>query len=398
MATLIKLEEPRRLLADPQGFALWELGFRPFYLLASSFSALSIALWALQFSGVLGHTYLSGPIWHAHEMLFGFALAVVVGFLLTAGRNWSGQPTPTGRPLMALAALWILGRVLVLTPFGWAAALANAAFPLAAAFALGRSLIKGGSRRNYVFIALLVAMSIAEAVIHLSQLGVAPTLGWIGVQAGLDVLLFIISVMTGRVMPMFTNNGVPGAQAQSKAWVNALASGAVLLLLAADLAQANGAVVVAAAVLGTAAQLFRCMLWKPWRTWRQPIVWVLHVACLWIPLHLALRAAAQVGWVPASLATHALTVGAAGGLIVGMMTRTARGHTARALRADRWDVAIYALVLIAAPVRVLLPWFAPSLTLHAVACAALLWSAGFGLYAVRYWPVLARPRLDGRPG
>ena len=106
---------------------------------------------------------------------------------------------------------------------------------------------------------------------------------------------------------------------------------------------------------------------------------MLHVACLWIPFHLALRAAAQLGTVPASLATHALTVGAAGGLIVAMMTRTARGHTARPLKADRWDVAIYAFVLMSAPVRVLLPWIAPSMTLHAVLCAALLWSAGFGL-------------------
>ena len=127
-------------------------------------------------------------------------------------------------------------------------------------------------------------------------------------------------------------------------------------------------------------------------------MWVLHVACLWIPIHLALRAAAQAGWVTPSLATHALTVGAMGGLIVGMMTRTARGHTARPLRADRWDIAIYSLVLAAAPVRVLLPWLLPSTTLHAVVCAALLWSAGFGMYAARYWQVLIRPRLDGRPG
>ena len=398
MATFIKLEEPRRHVANPRGFALWELGFRPFYLLASIFAALSIALWALQFAGVLGHGYLSGPIWHAHEMLFGFALAVVVGFLLTAGRNWSGQPTPTGLPLMALAALWIAGRILVLTPFGWAAALTNAAFPLVAALALGRSLIKGASRRNYFFIGLLVAMSAAEMAIHLSQLGIAPAIGWIGVQAGLDVLLFIISVMTGRVMPMFTNNGVPGANAVSRYWVDRAASGAILLLLAADLGEPNTPWIIAPALLGAAAQLLRCLLWKPWKTWRHPIVWVLHIACLWIPLHLALRAGAQVGWVPASLATHALTVGAAGGLIIAMMTRTARGHTARPLQADRWDVAIYALVLASAPARVLLPWFAPSLTLHAVLCAALLWSAGFGLYAVRYWPVLTRPRLDGRPG
>jgi uncharacterized protein involved in response to NO len=156
--------------------------------------------------------------------------------------------------------------------------------------------------------------------------------------------------------------------------------------------------IIVVAAFGAAAQLLRCLLWKPWKTWRHPIVWVLHVACLWIPFHLGLRAGAQVGWVPASLATHALTVGAAGGLIIAMMTRTARGHTARSLKADRWDVAIYALVLISAPVRVLLPWVAPSMTLHAVLCAAVLWSAGFGLYAARYWPVLTRPRLDGRPG
>jgi uncharacterized protein involved in response to NO len=215
---------------------------------------------------------------------------------------------------------------------------------------------------------------------------------------GLDVLLFIISVMTGRVMPMFTNNGVPGANAVSRPWVNALASGSVLLILLADLAQANATAVVAIALAGAGAQLLRCVLWKPWKTLRHPIVWILHAACLWIPAHLALRAVASGGGIPPSLATHALTVGVVGALIVGMMTRTARGHTGRMLRADRWDVAIYALVLAAAPVRVLLPWLAPSLSLHAILCAALLWSAGFGLYAVRYWPVLTRPRLDGRPG
>ncbi|MEP6504888.1 MAG: NnrS family protein [Betaproteobacteria bacterium] len=397
-AAVIRLDEPKPADATPSRFALWELGFRPFYLLASAFAALSIALWALQFSGVLGRTYLSGPIWHAHEMLFGFALAVVVGFLLTAGRNWSGRPTPSGLPLMALAALWLAGRILVLTPFGWAAAIVNAAFPLAAAFALGRALVQGGSRRNYVFVGLLVLMSAASVAVHLSQLGVAPAIGWVGVQVGLDALLLVISVLTGRVLPMFTNNGVAGARAIARPAVDAVASGSVLLLLFADLVRVDAAAVAVVAGLGAAAHLLRCALWKPWKTLRQPIVWVLHVACLWIPVHLALRALAQMGWMPASLATHALTVGVVGGLVAGMMTRTARGHTARPLRADRRDIAIYALVLAAAPVRVLLPWLAPSLTLHAVLCSALLWSAGFGLYAVSYWPVLTRSRLDGRPG
>ena len=125
---------------------------------------------------------------------------------------------------------------------------------------------------------------------------------------------------------------------------------------------------------------------------------MLHAAYLWIPLHLLLRAGAALGWNSASLATHALVTGAAGDLIIGMMTRTARGHTARPLRADRVDTACYALVLGAAVVRVLPPLLSPATTTSAVLASALLWSAGFGLYAWRYAPILVRPRLDGRPG
>jgi uncharacterized protein involved in response to NO len=125
---------------------------------------------------------------------------------------------------------------------------------------------------------------------------------------------------------------------------------------------------------------------------------VLHAAYLWIPVHLGLRAAAALGWAPSSAAAHALTVGAAGGLIIGMMTRTARGHTARPLRADRADTACYGLVFGAAVVRVAVPLALPQWTVGAVLLSAALWSAGFALFALRYAPVLTRPRLDGRPG
>jgi uncharacterized protein involved in response to NO len=152
------------------------------------------------------------------------------------------------------------------------------------------------------------------------------------------------------------------------------------------------------ATVGALAQLARWMLWQPWKTLRVPVVWVLHVAYLWIPVHLALRALAALGWLAPTVAIHALTVGAIGGMIIGMMTRTARGHTGRPLQVDGWEVACYVMVLLAALVRVFLPLLAPALTLHAVLCSAALWSAAFGLYAVRYWPVLTRPRLDGRPG
>ena len=396
MNTFLHLDEPER--RAPRGFALWELGFRPFYLLASSFAALSILLWGLQFTGRLRAPYLDGPLWHAHEMLFGFTLAVIVGFLFTAGRNWTGLPTPTGGKLAALAALWVAARVLVLTPWGWASALANAAFPLAAAIALAVPFWRAGNQRNYFFVGLLVMLAAATLVVHLDAMKVLALPAWAGIQVALDVMLFILCVMGGRVIPMFTNNGVPGANAQRHPMVERVALASVLVLLAADLLRLPAALVGVVAAVAAITHLARCCLWKPWRTTRTPLVWVLHLAYLWIPLHLALRAAAAGGWVTSSVAVHALTVGAIGGLVIGMMTRTARGHTGRPLRADGFEVACYVLVALAAVVRVFLPLVAPAMLLEAVLGSAVLWSAGFALYAIRYWNVLTRPRVDGRPG
>ena len=398
MATFIPIDEPRRPVAEPAGFALWQLGFRPFYLLASVFAALSIALWAAQFAGWLGRPYLSGPLWHAHEMLFGFTLAVVVGFLFTAGRNWSNRPTPTGVPLAALAALWLAGRVLVLTPFGWTAAIVDSAFPFAAAIALAIPFWAARNRRNYFFVGVLALMGAADLLIHLSQLGVLDLPAFLGVRFALDAVLFIMAVMGGRVIPMFTNNGVPGAAAVRHVLVDKAALATVLVLMAADLMGVHGMTLAAIALVCACAHGVRWALWKPWKTRRAPMVWVLHAAYAWIPVHLALRAASELGWVAGSAATHALTAGAIGGLVIGMMTRTSRGHTGRPLVADRFDVACYALVLLAAVVRVAAPLAVPAWTVHSVVCSAALWSAGFALFALRYGPMLVRPRLDGKPG
>lgn len=397
MSAFLQIEEPpaRR---PPSGFALWQLGFRPFYLLASAFAAVSILLWSLQFAGWLPGAYLPGPLWHAHEMVFGFTLAVIVGFLLTAGANWSGRPTPKGWRLAALALLWLAARVLVLTPFAWAAALANAAFPIAAAIALAIPFWKARNQRNYFFVALLAAMGLASFAVHLAQMQVLALPAWAGIQLALDIVLFILCVMGGRVIPMFTNNGVPGTAARRAPWVEKASLGGVLALLAADLLRLPAGVVATVAVFAGAANLARWWLWQPWRTLRAPLVWVLHLAYLWIPVHLVLRGAAALGGVATSAATHALTAGAVGGLIIGMITRTARGHTGRPLRADRFDVTAYVLVALAAFVRVLVPLAQPAWTLQAVWISGLLWSAGFALYFAVYAGRLARPRIDGRPG
>lgn len=390
--------EPPDLRQRPRGAALWQLGFRPFYALASVFAAVSIASWSAQFAGWLDRPYLAGPLWHAHEMVFGFALAVIVGFLFTAGRNWSNEPTPTGARLALLALLWLAGRVLVVTPFGIAAAVVGPMFPLASAAALAVPLWKGGNQRNYFFVAVLLAMATADLAFHLSRLGVLQVEPGLAVRVALDVVLLVMAVMAGRVIPMFTNNGVAGAGAVSVAWLDKAALGLLAILAVTDAAEMQAGAIVVLTAGAALAHAARWLLWRPWRTLRAPLVWSLHVAYAWIPVHLAMRSAVALGWPAASAATHALTVGAIGGLTVAMMTRTSLGHTGRRLLAQHWEALVYLLVAAAAIVRVVVPIASPRSTLAAIVVSAGLWSAAFLLFAVTYGPMLVRSRIDGKPG
>ena len=391
---MLSIEEP-----SPRGFALWSLGFRPFYLLASAFAAISIALWALEYAGWLPAGYLEAPSRHGHEMLFGFALAAVAGFLFTAVRNWTGQPTPTGGQLAAIALLWVAARVAMIAGSPIAAGILNAAFPVAVAIGIAIPLARSGNRRNYFFVPLLAAAGLAALAVHLAAIGVLP---WearaVSLSLGLDIVMFIIAVVAGRVVPMFTNNAIPGAGAARIPWVEKASLAGVLAVLAVDLVEAPPALLVPVALVAAIANAARLALWHPLRTVRTPLVWVLHAAYAWIPIHLALRACAALGMVAPQFAIHALTIGAIGGMTIGMMTRTARGHTGRPLVADRWEVACYVLVQLAAIVRVFggLAWTGGYLA--TVLVSALFWSLAYGIYAVRYWPILSRPRIDGRPG
>ena len=395
-AVFLKIEEPRAKAV--RGWALWALGFRPFYLLAALQAALVVPLWALEFSGLLPAPALGSSVRHAHEMVFGYSLAVIVGFLFTAGRSWSGQPTPTARPLMALAALWLLARVLVLTPWAWASLAANVALPWLGAWGLWRALRAGNNRRNHFFVGLLAAMGVASGVVHLNQMGLLQLPGGFGLPLALDIVLFMIAVMAGRVVPMFSNNGVPGLKARRDDRTEKAALGSVLLLLAIDALGLGGWPLALACALALAAHGRRWWLWQPWGTLRKPLVWVLHTAYFWLLIHLVLRAGAALGWLPVGPATHALTVGVIGTITLGMITRTALGHTGRPLRASAVETSAYLAMLLAAAVRVFVPLLLPQALLASVQVSALLWSLAFALYLWRYTPMLLRARLDGQPG
>ncbi len=396
---------PQRSSAAPpatpalQGLPLLRLGFRPFYLGAALLACVSVPLWIAAFLGVVQLQLAIPPLlWHAHEMLFGFAVGVIVGFLLTAVKAWTGLPTPRGATLGALALLWLAARLAAfVAPYWMYAALDMLLLPVVA-LALLRVLVQARNKRNIPLISLLLAMAVANGVFHLSAMGVLQVPATSALYAELALVLMVISVIAGRVVPMFTKNVTPGLAMNipRRFELSLLAVTAVALLL--WVCSAPAALVAAASAAAAVMHAVRLALWKPWVTLRRPILWILHASYAWMPVGFALLAAAQLGWLPTSLAVHALAVGVVGGLIIGMLTRTARGHTGRPLQASRAEVLAYALVMAAAVLRVLVPAVHPQWYAGALHGAACLWAAAFAIYVVIYTPWLMRTRLDGKDG
>ncbi len=375
------------------------LGFRPFYLLAASFAALSVPLWvAIAFGLIVLNPALPASLWHAHEMIFGFALAVITGFLFTAGRNWTGRQTPRGATLAAMAALWVAARVLNLTGPLLAAMVADLLFMTAVLVAMGRVLIGARNRRNYFVLLVLGALWLASALAHLALAGFLPVAPIKAIHAGVFIVAMLVSVIGGRVVPSFTANTLPGLRQWRTDFIDQAAlavAGAAFVLVLIDAPSAITAVVCAVAALLHALRLAG---WNGWAARRVPLLWILHLSYAWLPVSLALLAASQFTALPTNAAIHALTVGAIGGLIVGMITRTALGHTGQPLVAGRIEIAAYLLVHLAAVTRV-----APMLFDHLpyqplVTLAAVCWSLAFVLYLIKYLPLLTRARFDGRAG
>ncbi|MBX3704817.1 MAG: NnrS family protein [Steroidobacteraceae bacterium] len=398
---LVPLLEPQGAspASPPRGVALFRLGFRPFYLLAALFAALAVPLWLAQFAGLLPPpAAYPAMLWHAHEMSFGFVLAVIVGFLLTAARVWTGLPTPTGHHLAGLAALWVVARLFNYFGPSPAAMLADAAFLILPMIALGLVLVKARSHRNLFVLVILTAFLVANTLFHLAVAGRVAFAPITAVHFFVFTVIMLIGVIGGRVIPSFTANALRGVRQYRSRWIDVLAlagTGVALLLV---LVAAPVVPTVAACLAAAALQAARLAGWNPWAARRQALLWILHVSYAWVPIGLVLLACGVAGKVPMSAGIHALTLGAIGGLIIGMITRTALGHTARPLKAGRIEVAAYLLVQAAVLVR-LAPILVPGLPyLPWTTVAASAWSLAFALYFAKYAPMLFAPRLDGRDG
>ena len=397
---VIRIAEPRVApKTPPKGFALFELGFRPFFLLAAVSAALLVPLWIAVLTGALPlEPILPAMIWHGHEMVFGFAAAVIVGFLLTAAHNWTGLSTPSGWPLAALVVLWLAGRVVLFSEMPLIAAVVDVSFLLVSALVLARVLLRAGNRRNYFIPVLLIVLAMSNALNHAGSHGWLAVSPLTGLHLAVALVTILETVIAGRIVPSFTANAL-----RTTPWKNthvdraAIAGTAIALGLWAGDAP-SGLTGVVALVAGI-AQSVRMWGWRPLATIRTPLLWVLHLSHGWIVVALFLLAAAGAGLVEATPVLHLLTVGGMGGLIIGMITRTAIGHTGRQLRIGRIETACYVLLQLSVILRVL-PQFGLFGEAYSVVLwhSAMAWSACFALYVVKFAPILINPRVDGQPG
>jgi uncharacterized protein involved in response to NO len=377
------------------------LGFRPFFLLAGLAAIALLGVWLALFVGRLPLPAHYDPVgWHTHEMLFGYAVAVIAGFLLTAVRNWTGVDTLRGAPLAVLAALWLAGRLLPWLPgvTGLAVAAVDFAFlPLLAVALLG-PLRSASNRMNLVLPPLLGGMAVANALIHAGALGWTTLPATIGTRLMIDLILALMLLVGGRVMPFFTETGITGARPRVRRPVEIAGVALMLLLIVLHLAGVGGALLAAVAAAMGLVQALRLAGWYQRGVFSVPLLAVLYSGYGWLVAGFLLHALAAVGAIPPSPATHAFTVGAIGVLTLGMMARVALGHTGRPLRSSLAVNIAFVLLNGAALVRVLLMAVAPSAHVNWLHLSGLLWLAAFVLFTAVYAPMLLRARADGQPG
>lgn len=383
---------------------LFRLGFRPFFLFGALFSALAMLGWLGQLNGWFALPGISNPIWwHAHEMLFGFGAAIVAGFLLTAVQNWTAHPGVRGWPLALVVGLWAIPRgllpwfgesnvTLMVMDLAW--------LPLCTWF-LARPIIVTRQWRNLFFVPLLLVLTLLNTACWRWHAE------WPLVEHILlaTVLLFttLIAVMGGRVIPFFTARATGTEKALPLPWLERIALASLWLILLLWLVLptqwVTGIQMFPLYIVAAGAHLYRQLRWRPGITMAHPLLWSLHLAYLFIPLGLTALAARTAGWpIALSLASHLFSAGSMGAMILGMIARVSLGHSGRALQIGRRITAAFALVILSALLRVLLPLCWPDLTLTGWNLSGWSWVAAYGLFIWVYTPILTSPRADGRPG
>ena len=398
---MLQLEEK----SSPPAFALFELGFRPFFSAAALFAVLAIALWMAMYvlSVPLSPAGLSGTIWHGHEMIFGYVMAVVAGFLLTAVGNWTGLAGLRGPALAALLLLWLIARVAFFIPVESAliaAAAADLLFALGLIAGVSLPVIRVRQWQQLAIVAKLCLMLVSSAVFYAGGLGYLDQGVMWGLYTGLYLILALVFTMARRVVPFFIERGVDEAfSARNRSWVDI---GSLVVFVAwavLDVFTGQTLLVAWLSLVLFAIHLLRMRDWYTPGIWKVPLLWSLYLGYAFLVFGFLLKALSVWQGLSPTLALHAFAFGGIGLITIGMMARVALGHTGRNIFDPPGALGgMFALLVLGALTRVVAPIFDGLHYTLWIAVSQLLWMLGFGVFAAVFLPILIRPRVDGRPG
>ncbi|HHF0556702.1 TPA: NnrS family protein [Vibrio antiquarius] len=376
------------------------LGFRPFFLFGSIYAIVAIALWVWMFqTGQPNVLAVPALWWHVHEMLFGFSMAIVVGFVLTAVQNWTGINGTKHYTLLVLFGLWLVPRILLWTPAPlWLTSSIEAVFLLFVAYEVGIRVYRAKGWRNLFFVPLFLLAIFANFASYATIKGMPPFSSSAVWQAMLWWFTLLLSVMGGRVIPFFTARRFNFEKAQPLAWLEWFANLPLVMLFVLSFfpvtfAELGNPLMLFAGV----AQLVRFVRWKPWLTLSEPLVWSLHAAYLCLPLSLILRGTWGDAFASHNL-IHLFAIGALGGLILAMIARVTMGHTGRMIYKGPNMSLAFAAIIAAALVRSFAVIFDPANMMLWINISGGLWIVSFGLFVWRFGVMLITPRVDGHPG
>ncbi len=386
--------------ASTNKFALFTLGFRPFFLLATVFSIISMSIWTAvyTFGWPSPVTAMSPFVWHGHEMVFGYTVGVIAGFLLTAVRNWTGVQTIHGLPLFFLVAIWLFARVLPLFNlpmlFKWAAIL-DIVFLTSLMLAIIYPIVKAKQWRQLMIAIILIMFMIANSVYYFGVLYDVEESVSQGLYSGIYLIMLLVSVIAGRVIPFFVERAV-GYHGQLKKW-SLTDKGHLPLLVCLWLVDIFFKQALLAALLSfllAIAHSIRLYGWYVGGIWKKPLLWSLFIGYGFFVISFALKAFAFFVSYPESYALHAFTYGSIGIMTVAMMARVSLGHTGRNVNQPPAVLAwVFSMLCAGTIIRVLVPIILPTAYLHLIGLSQLLWIGAFALFFRAFFSVFIYPSI-----
>lgn len=379
-------------------YPLFALGFRAFFMLAAISALVFLVLWNTLIKGDWSAiNYFPNNLWHAHEMLLGYSVAVLSGFLLTAVKNWTEKSTLTGDALAGLCLIWLYGRIV---PFyadllpNVLIALIDFAFLPILIYQISKPIVQTKQYQHLIFVVLLVILAFANGLIHYELLGFSKNSATLGVNLVLATFITLIVIIAGRVFPYFIERGLSGTLIIKNNLLDQLIIGVTVITFACQVFTDTPVLTAWLAIIAAIIHTIRLAKWYDRKIWYVPLLWILFLGYGWLILGFILTALAEYRLVLPSLALHSFTVGSIGVLTLGMMARVSLGHTGRALKISNSLAIAFIFINLAVVFRVLLPIaMKDSYTLF-IYVSTLCWLVAFSLFACVYSPILSSPRID----